>query len=64
MTVVDATTAHAPITHHALGQTNNATAAATKRMADTSHRAPKIGEIGCVSCGSSARPNAITKPRM
>ena len=59
MTTIDTTTAHAPIVHHTRGQTNSETAVARKSSAATSHSAPNATEMGCVSCGRSAQPNAF-----
>jgi hypothetical protein len=62
ITNVETTIAHAPIAHHQRGHANIDPAAARNSNAAISHSVPKRGEIGCVSCGRSASPNALAKP--
>ena len=62
MTAWETTSAAAPIIHQPRGQAKNAATAARQRRAASSQARPIPREMGCVSWGSSAYPNALAGP--
>jgi hypothetical protein len=62
MTACERMTAVAPIIHQPRGQAKNDATAARHRSAARTQRTLIPREMGCVSWGSSAYPNALAGP--
>ncbi len=62
ITPCDTSTASKPSAHQPRGQVKNATTLAPTSTPATNQSTPNEREIGWVSCGSAAKPNAFRNP--